>query len=77
MELILRSDSKDKIAKVLALASKLGITVLQRERADTNPRPFLPKGKEVSARELLDFFGKAPDFPSEEEIRAKAWPSSW
>jgi hypothetical protein len=37
----------------------------------------LPKGKKTSANVLLEFFGAAPDFPSLEEIREKAWPSKW
>ena len=42
---------------------------------DTNPVP--PKGKEVSVNDLFESFGAAPDFPSIEEIRTKAWPSKW
>ncbi len=41
----------------------------------THPVP--PKGKKVNIEELLEGFGTMPDFPSIEEIRAKAWPSKW
>jgi hypothetical protein len=76
MELILKSDNHSKMEKVLALAHKLGISVIQK--ADTSKATSIPpKGKSVSAVELLETFGKGPDFPSAEEIRAKAWPSSW
>ena len=37
----------------------------------------LPPGKKVSAKELLEHFGEAPDFPSADEIRSRAWPSKW
>ena len=40
-------------------------------------RPLPPPGKKVSGKQLLKYFGVAPDFPTQEEIRAKAWPSKW
>jgi len=42
---------------------------------DTQPIP--PLGKKVELSELFESFGAAPDFPSIEEIRAKAWHSKW
>ena len=75
MELTLKSDSKSKLDKILALAKELGIRVEQKEEVATKPK--VPKGKAVSAGLLLSDFGKAPDFPPIDEIRSKAWPSSW
>jgi hypothetical protein len=43
--------------------------------ADTYPVP--PNGKRIAVDELFESFGLAPDFPSVEEIRTKAWPSTW
>ena len=40
-------------------------------------RPLPPPGKKISGKQLLKHFGAAPDFPTQEEIRAKAWPSKW
>lgn len=77
MELILKSDNRDKMAKISTLANKLGINVEQREEASTNSKPLPPIGKPVTVNELLETFGKEPNFPSAEEIRSKAWPSSW
>lgn len=75
MELILKSDSRDKMAKILALANTLGISVVQKKEVKTSPVP--PRGKEVSAKELLEMFGQEPDFSTSEEIRTKVWPSAW
>lgn len=77
MELILKSDNSGKMAKILALANKLGISVIQKKEASKNRKPVPPEGKVVSANELLETFGKDPSFPSIEEIRTKTWPSSW
>jgi hypothetical protein len=44
---------------------------------DSSTYSGLPKGKEISVQELFENFGDAPDFPSIDEIRAKAWPSKW
>ncbi len=43
--------------------------------AEKSPAP--PTGKIVSMNDLFEDFGAAPDFPSAEEIRTKAWPSKW
>lgn len=78
MELILKSDNKGKIEQVLALAQKLGITVFQKKESKAEKAtPTPPKGKKVSAEDLLLTFGEAPDFPSLEDVRHKTWPSSW
>jgi hypothetical protein len=78
MELILKSDNIDKLARIIALAQELGISIKKKgntreKAAETLP----PTGKVVSSNELLKIFGEAPDFPSAEEIRTKAWPSAW
>jgi hypothetical protein len=39
--------------------------------------PAPPEGKKIAVTELFENFGKAPDFPSIEDIRAKAWHSKW
>lgn len=77
MELILKSDNRDKMAKVLALANKLGIKVEQKEDVSTASEPVPPRGKQVPVNQLLETFGKEPNFPTAEEVRSKAWPSSW
>ena len=53
------------------------IEVIMIELRDKDSHPTPPPGKKVSATDLLENFGEAPDFPSIEEIRAKAWPSKW
>lgn len=75
MELILRSNSKSKLEKILALAKELGVRVEQKKEATAKAE--IPTGKAISAESLLSEFGKAPDFPSIDEIRSKTWPSSW
>lgn len=77
MELILKSNNKNKIEQVLALARQLGISVTQKEHASKRTAPIPPKGKKTFINELLETFGEAPDFPTEEELRTKTWPSSW
>lgn len=78
MELILKSDNKNKMEQVLALARKLGITVSQKKESKAEKAmPIPPKGKKVSAEDLLLTFGEAADFPSTEEVRHRTWPSSW
>ncbi len=44
-------------------------------RSDSHPTP--PQGKKIAAEELFKDFGSAPDFPSIDEVRSKAWPSKW
>jgi len=76
MELILKSNSKSKLDKVLALARELGISVEQKGGRMTK-KTVVPKGKAVSAGALLEGFSKGTDFPTTDEVRSKAWPSSW
>lgn len=76
MELILKSNNKSKLDKILALARELGINVEQKgERA--RKKAVVPQGKPVAATVLLEGFGKGSDFPTTDEVRSKAWPSSW
>jgi hypothetical protein len=56
---------------------KVEITVVEIVSSTSNTYPVAPLGKKVKADELFESFGKAPDFPSVEEIRSKAWPSKW
>ena len=56
---------------------KVEITIVEIGDAISRTRYRLPPGKKVSASELLEHFGQAPDFPSIDEIRAKAWPKKW
>jgi len=72
MELILKSNNKTKLARVLALAQQLGITVEQKGISTEKKEITIPKGKTVSANKLLADFGKNPDFPATDEIRSKA-----
>lgn len=55
---------------------KVEVSVVElSDSAMVNPVP--PPGKEILVNELFENFGAAPDFPSAEEIRDKAWPSKW
>ena len=45
------------------------------ESAKGYPAP--PAGKKTQVAELLESFGASPDFPTIDEIRAKAWTSKW
>ena len=56
---------------------KVEVTVVEVDGAKTLPTPKLPEGKEISLSSLFETFGMAPDFPSIEEIRTKAWPQKW
>jgi hypothetical protein len=51
--------------------------ISELDNQNKSKRYPLPPGKKVTANELLERFGEAPDFPTIEEIRAKAWPSKW
>lgn len=51
------------------------VVEVSSERREDYPSP--PVGKKTDAKELFESFGSAPDFPSAEEIRSKAWPSKW
>lgn len=69
----IESDNSDKMAKILALAHKLGISVIQKKNISKNVKAIPPKGKVVSVNELLETFGKDPGFPSTEEICTQTW----
>ncbi|MFI5136535.1 MAG: hypothetical protein ACHQIM_01825 [Sphingobacteriales bacterium] len=56
---------------------KVEVIVVALNDAANNVNPVPPPGKKVSVNELFENFGDAPDFPSIEEIRTKAWPSKW
>lgn len=53
------------------------VEVIVMEITDSVKNPTPPTGKKSTVSELLEDFGTAPDFPSVEEIRSKAWPSKW
>jgi hypothetical protein len=56
---------------------KIEVTIIEMEAlAKTKPHP-LPEGKSVSLTKLFESFGAAPNFPSIEVIRSKAWPPKW
>lgn len=77
MEWVLKSDDNSSVEKVLSLARKLGVTVIERKDNPKKNAVTPPKGVKKSPNELLEFFGQASDFPSTEEIRSKIWSSSW
>jgi len=56
---------------------KVEVIVVELNNVTKDEHPGPPPGKEVSVNELFENFGAAPDFPSADEIRAKAWPSKW
>ena len=47
------------------------------DKSEVKHQPLPPPGKKISGKQLLKHFGDVPDFPTQEEIRAKAWPSKW
>jgi len=56
---------------------KVEVIVVELGEASDEENPVPPVGKPVSLDELFKDFGAAPDFPSTDELRAKAWPSKW
>jgi hypothetical protein len=56
---------------------KVEVTVVEIADSTLDANPVPPFGKKIKANELFESFGMAPDFPSVEEIRTKAWPSKW
>jgi hypothetical protein len=56
---------------------KVEVIVVELNDASKNGNPVPPPGKKISVNDLFKNFGAAPDFPSLEEIRTKAWPSKW
>ncbi len=56
---------------------KVEVIVMEISDSSLQSHPNLPKGKKVNVNELFENFGDAPDFPSVNDIRTKAWPSKW
>ena len=56
---------------------KVEVIVIELDNSTEQARAIPPVGKEVSINELFEDFGAAPNFPSTEEIRNKAWPLKW
>ena len=56
---------------------KVEVIVTEIAEDTVAAHPIPPGNKKTSAAELLKDFGANPDFPTIEEIRAKAWPSKW
>ena len=56
---------------------KVEVIVVELNDPNENTHAIPPPGKSTSVSELFENFGAAPDFPSLEEIRSKAWPSKW
>jgi len=56
---------------------KVEVIVVEIGNSQLGTHPVPPEGKKTAVTELFENFGKAPDFPSIEDIRAKAWDSKW
>jgi hypothetical protein len=56
---------------------KVEVIVVELSEGTEDVNPIPPPGKKVSVNDLFENFGAAPDFPSIEKIRTKAWPSKW
>lgn len=56
---------------------KVEVIVVELSDPSAHAYPTPPVGKNTSINELFENFGDAPDFPSVEEIRHKAWSSKW
>ena len=56
---------------------KVEVTVMEISDPVSSAYPNPPVGKKIDVKELFENFGDAPDFPSIEEIRDKAWPAKW
>jgi hypothetical protein len=56
---------------------KVEVTVKEIGEPALPAHPTPPAGKKINVHELFESFGDAPDFPTIEEIRDKAWPSKW
>lgn len=56
---------------------KVEVIVVELGDSFKDEHPVPPVGKKISLNELFEDFGAVPDFPSIDEIRAKAWPSKW
>jgi hypothetical protein len=53
------------------------VIVVEVSNTSTESKPIPPFAEKVVVMELFESFGQAPDFPSLEEIRTKAWASKW
>ncbi len=56
---------------------KVEVIMIELDNSDPISQHAPPSGKVVLVNELFESFGAAPDFPSIEEIRSKAWPAKW
>ncbi|GAA3960747.1 hypothetical protein [Mucilaginibacter dorajii] len=56
---------------------KVEVIVVEVSDHNSYNLPTPPEAKKINVKELFEDFGSAPDFPSVDEIRAKAWPSKW
>lgn len=56
---------------------KVEVIVVEVTDHNSHNLPTPPAGKKINVKELFEDFGSAPDFPSVDEVRAKAWPSKW
>ena len=56
---------------------KVEVIVVELGNATKEIHPSPPQGKKINVNELFESFGAAPDFPSIDEIRDKAWPTKW
>ena len=56
---------------------KVEVIIVELNASSNDSNPVPPPAKKTLVNELFESFGAAPDFPSTEEIRSKAWPSKW
>ncbi len=56
---------------------KVEVSVVELSNDTEQVRPLPPIGKKIKVEELFEAFGAAPDYPSSDDIRSKAWPSKW
>jgi hypothetical protein len=56
---------------------KVEVIVVEVGESTLKDHPHPPKGKKVNVNKLFEKFGAAPNFPSIDEIRTKAWSSKW
>jgi len=56
---------------------KVEVIVVEVGSEENASIPVPPFAKKIEAKDLFESFGAAPDFPSIEEIKSKAWPSKW
>ncbi len=56
---------------------KVEVIVVEINDPAQNNKPEPPAGKKIVVNELFENFGTAPNFPTIDEIRTKAWDSKW